>query len=69
VEENHNQTWALQRRLEDLLAKLEGNYGTLKGRVEATLTPSVSFAEIGGLAEAKQAIQGLSIALVERPGA
>ena len=64
MEEDHNQTWALQRRLEDLLAKLEGSYGTLKGRVEATLTPSVTFAEIGGLAEAKQVIQGLSIALV-----
>ena len=59
-----NPSWAAQRRLEDQLAKLEGQYGTLKGRVEVNLAPEVSFAEIGGLVEAKQAIQGLSVALL-----
>jgi len=62
--DQQSQSWALQRRLEDQLAKLEGEYGTLKGRVEVTLSPGVSFADIGGLLEAKQAIQGLSAALL-----
>jgi transitional endoplasmic reticulum ATPase len=59
-----DQSWAIQRRLDDQLTKLEGEYGTLKGRVEVSLSPDVTFGEIGGLAEAKQAIRGLSVALV-----
>ena len=62
--DDQSQSWALQRRLDDQLTKLEGEYGTLKGRVEVSLAPGVTFKEIGGLAEAKQAIQGLSVALL-----
>ena len=62
--DDQGQSWALQRRLDDQLTKLEGEYGTLKGRVEVGLSSSVGFEEIGGLVEAKHAIRGLSVALL-----
>ena len=55
--------WAVQRRLDDLITKLEGKYGDLRGRVEVVPRPGVSFAMIGGAEEAKRAISGLSYAL------
>lgn len=55
--------WALQRRLEDVFAKLGEKYGDLTGRVEMRLRPDVSFDEVGGLPQAKAALQGFATAL------
>ena len=35
--------WALQRRIEDVFAKLGEKFGDLTGRVETEIKPSVSF--------------------------
>lgn len=55
--------WAVQRRLDDLIAKLETKYGDLRGRTEVVPRPGVTFAMIGGAERAKVAISGLSYAL------
>lgn len=55
--------WAVQRRLDDLIGKLEGKYGDLRGRVEVVPRPGVTFEMIGGAEPAKAAIGGLSYAL------
>jgi ATP-dependent 26S proteasome regulatory subunit len=55
--------WAVQRRLEDLIAKLEPKYGDLRGRVEVVPRPNVTFNLIGGAEQAKGAVLGLSYAL------
>ena len=55
--------WALQRRLEDVFAKLGEKYGDLTGRVEMRLRTDVSFDEVGGLPQAKAALQGFATAL------
>src|SRR6187549_537195 len=48
--------WAVQRRLDDLVGKLETKYGDLRGRVEVLPRPGVTFSMIGGAAEAKAAV-------------
>src|SRR5437588_142336 len=55
--------WALQRRIEDVFAKLGEKFGDLTGRVETDITPSVSFDDIGGLAHAKTMVRGFAHAL------
>jgi ATP-dependent 26S proteasome regulatory subunit len=55
--------WAVQRRLDDLIGKLEGKYGDLRGRVEVVPRPGVTFSMVGGAQPAKAAISGLSCAL------
>ena len=55
--------WAVQRRFEDLITKLEGKYGDLRGRIEVVPRPGIAFGMIGGADEAKEAISGLSYAL------
>ena len=55
--------WALQRRLEDVFAKLGEKYGDLTGRVEMRIQPDVSFDEVGGLPQAKTALRGFATAL------
>ena len=55
--------WAVQRRLDDLIGKLEPKFGDLRGRVEVLPRPGVTFAMIGGADSAKAAISGLSHAL------
>jgi len=55
--------WAVQRRLDDLIGKLEQRFGDLRGRVEVVPRPAVTFAMIGGADAAKSAISGLSYAL------
>jgi ATP-dependent 26S proteasome regulatory subunit len=55
--------WAVQRRLDDLVGKLETKYGDLRGRVEVVPRPGVTFAMIGGAEQAKKAVSGLSYAL------
>ena len=55
--------WALQRRLEDVFAKLGEKYGDLTGRVEMKIQSDVSFDEVGGLPQAKAALRGFAVAL------
>src|SRR5262249_57181966 len=55
--------WAVQRRLDDLIGKLEPKFGDLRGRVEVIPRPGVTFSMIGGADTAKAAIRGLSHAL------
>jgi ATP-dependent 26S proteasome regulatory subunit len=55
--------WALQRRLEDVFAKLGEKYGDLTGRVETKIRPSLTFEDVGGLAQPKAALQGFVSAL------
>src|SRR5438874_1702102 len=55
--------WALQRRIEDVFAKLGEKFGDLTGRVETDIKPSVSFDDIGGLAPAKTMVRGFAHAL------
>jgi proteasome regulatory subunit len=63
--EAENLQWALKRRLEDVFSKLGEKYGDLTGRVETTLRPGVSFDDVGGLQQAKEAIRGFAYALTE----
>jgi transitional endoplasmic reticulum ATPase len=53
----------LRRKCEDFLARLAKRLGDLKGKIEITPVPEVSFKDIGGLPRAKQAIAGLVSAL------
>ncbi|HYE93111.1 MAG TPA: ATP-binding protein [Terriglobales bacterium] len=55
--------WALQRRLEDVFAKLGEKYGDLTGRVEMRIRPDVSFDDVGGVPQAKAALRGFATAL------
>ena len=55
--------WALQRRLEDVFAKLGEKFGDLTGRVETEIHPSVTFEEVGGLQQAKTLLRGFTLAL------
>src|SRR5437667_10284149 len=55
--------WALQRRIEDVSARLGEKFGDLTGRVETDIKPSVSFDDIGGLAHAKTMVRGFAHAL------
>ena len=55
--------WALQRRLEDVFAKLGEKFGDLTGRVETEIHPDVSFDEVGGLQAAKDLLCGFTLAL------
>jgi len=57
------QQWAIQRRIEDVFAKLGEKFGDLTGRVEVKLKPDVAFGQIGGLAEAKAIIRSFATAL------
>ncbi len=59
------QEWAVQRRLEDLLAKIAEKYGDLTGRVEVTYRPEKSFDQIGGLKAAKASLRGFATALTD----
>ena len=53
----------LRRKLEDFIARLAKRFGDMKGKIEVSMKPEVSFADIGGLARAKQEIAGLVFAL------
>jgi ATP-dependent 26S proteasome regulatory subunit len=55
--------WALQRRLEDVFAKLGEKFGDLTGRIETEIHPDVSFDEVGGLEAAKEMLRGFALAL------
>jgi ATP-dependent 26S proteasome regulatory subunit len=53
----------LRRKLEDFLARLTKKYGEMKGKIEFSMQPDVSFKDIGGLERAKQEVAGLVSAL------
>jgi transitional endoplasmic reticulum ATPase len=53
----------LRRKLEDFLARLAKRFGDMKGKIEVSMKPGVSFTDIGDLARAKQEIAGLVFAL------
>ncbi len=55
--------WAIQRRLDDVFAKVGEKFGELTGRVEVKLRPGVSFDEVGGLEAAKATLKGFASAL------
>lgn len=57
------QDWAVERRLQDLLAKIAEKFGDLTGRVEVTYRPRASFDQIGGLAGAKATVRGFATVL------
>jgi ATP-dependent 26S proteasome regulatory subunit len=60
-----SQAWAIQRRIEDVFAKLGEKFGDLTGRVEVKVKPDTSFSQIGGLHDAKLIIRGLVTALTD----
>ena len=53
----------LRRKLEDFVARLAKRFGDMKGKIDVAVKPEVSFADIGGVARAKQEIAGLVFAL------
>jgi ATP-dependent 26S proteasome regulatory subunit len=55
--------WAIQRRLEDVFARLGEKFGDLTGRVETKIRPNVSFDDVGGLKQAKATLRGFTSAL------
>jgi len=55
--------WALQRRIEDVFAKLGEKFGDLTGRVETEIHPGIAFEEVGGLQQAKTLLRGFALAL------
>src|SRR5215475_14889911 len=59
------QQWAIQRRIEDVFAKLGEKFGDLTGRVEVKVRPDTSFDQIGGVSEAKQIVRGFVTALTD----
>ena len=63
--EPSTQQWAIQRRIEDVFAKLGEKFGDLSGRVMVVLQPQTTFDNIGGLAEAKQVVRGFATALTD----
>jgi proteasome regulatory subunit len=60
-----NQQWAIQRRIEDIFAKLGEKFGDLTGRVDVRMHPDTTFAQIGGLREAKAIVRSFGTALTE----
>ena len=59
------QQWAIQRRIEDVFAKLGEKFGDLAGRVIVIMKPRTSFDQIGGLREAKAVVRGFATALTD----
>jgi transitional endoplasmic reticulum ATPase len=53
----------LWRQIEDFLARLAKRFGEMKGKIEISMQPEVTFKDIGGLPRAKREIAGLVYAL------
>src|SRR6266850_720200 len=60
-----SQQWAIQRRIDDVFAKLGEKFGDLTGRVVVTIKPETTFAQIGGLREAKSIVRSFGTALTD----
>ena len=63
--ERTEKEWALQRRLDDVFAKLGEKYGDLTGRVETRIKSTITFDDVGGLRQAKIILKGFALALSE----
>ena len=63
--ESNDLQWALQRRLEDVFAKLGEKFGDLTGRVEMQIRSTVSFEDVGGVEAAKDSLRGFAHALTD----
>jgi ATP-dependent 26S proteasome regulatory subunit len=59
------QQWAVQRRIEDVFAKLGEKMGDLSGKVKVIVKPETSFDHIGGLPQAKAQMRGFATALTD----
>ena len=60
-----SQQWAIQRRIDDVFAKLGEKFGDLSGRVVVLIKPETTFAQIGGLREAKSIVRSFATALTD----
>jgi ATP-dependent 26S proteasome regulatory subunit len=60
-----SQEWAIQRRIDDVFTKLGEKYGNLAGRVVVQVKPETTFAQIGGLREAKAIVRSFATALTD----
>ena len=60
-----SQQWAIQRRIDDVFAKLGEKFGDLTGRVVVKIRPDTTFAQIGGLREAKSIVRSFATALTD----
>jgi ATP-dependent 26S proteasome regulatory subunit len=60
-----SQQWAIQRRIDDVFAKLGEKYGDLSGRVVVRIKPETTFDQIGGLREAKSIMRSFATALTD----
>ena len=60
-----SQQWAIQRRIDDVFAKLGEKFGDLTGRVVVKIKPDTTFAQIGGLREAKSIVRSFATALTD----
>jgi len=60
-----SQQWAIQRRIDDVFAKLGEKFGDLTGRVVVQIKPNTTFAQIGGLREAKSIVRSIATALTD----
>ena len=60
-----SQQWAIQRRIDDVFAKLGEKFGNLTGRVVVQMKPETTFAQIGGLREAKSIVRSFGTALTD----
>ena len=60
-----SQQWAIQRRIDDVFAKLGEKFGDLTGRVVVRIKPDTTFVQIGGLREAKSIVRSFATALTD----
>jgi len=60
-----SQQWAIQRRIDDVFAKLGEKFGDLSGRVVVRIKPETTFAQIGGLREAKSIVRSFATVLTD----
>src|SRR6266850_8127721 len=65
VQDADSQQWAIQRRIDDVFTKLGEKFGNLTGRVVVQMKPETTFAQIGGLREAKSIVRSFATALTE----
>lgn len=61
----NSQQWAIQRRIDDVFTKLGEKFGNLTGRVAVQMQPQTTFAQIGGLREAKAIVRSFATALTD----
>jgi ATP-dependent 26S proteasome regulatory subunit len=60
-----SQQWAIQRRVDDVFAKLGEKFGDLTGRIVVKIKPDTTFAQIGGLREAKSIVRSFATVLTD----